>query len=168
MALVPAFWRRALLTGLGIAAVNLALIPLAPGGEAVPPDLLYCLIVAWALRDPASVTLWIVLPLALLADVMLSRPPGLGALGLVLAAETARAHAAQLRNLPFLLEWLLAVAGFALILAGIQFALRITFADAPGLEAHARYLMATALSYPVVALAIGWGMRLRPVRETTP
>jgi len=161
---IPAALRGLLLAGLGLAAVQSALIPLAPGSGLVPPDLLYCLIVAWALRDPATVPLWLVVTLGLFADVMLSRPLGLGALGLVLAAEVARGIGAHPRGMPFLLEWLSAVAGFAIILAGTHLVLRLSFAEPPSGLASAHYLAATAIAYPIIAMVVARGVGLRAAR----
>lgn len=158
---VPPFWRRVLAIGLGIAAVQSALIPLAPGSGMVPPDLLYCLLVAWTLRDPRSIPLWLVLALGLFADIMLSRPLGLGTLGLVLATEVARRNAGQRRATPFLVEWIAATVGFALILTGIDAILRLSFADAAGFVALSRYLTSTCIAYPIVAMVVAWGVGLR-------
>jgi rod shape-determining protein MreD len=161
---IPGVIRLLLLLGLGFAAVQSALIPLAPGSGLVPPDLLYCLIVAWMLRDPSTVPLWLVLALGVFADLMLSRPLGLGALGLVLAGEAARS-ASRTRSIPFLLEWAGAVAGYALILLAINAVLHLSFADPPGVLASARYLAATALAYPIIAMVVARGVGLRAQRS---
>ena len=158
---IPAPLRIMLLAGLGIAAVQSAMIPLSPGSGLVPPDLLYCLVVAWAVRDPATVALWLVAALGLFADTMLGRPLGLGALGLVLVAEVARGVGAQRRGPPFLLEWLAAVAGFALMLAASHVVLRLSLVEPPGLAASARHLVATALAYPIIAMVVARGVGLR-------
>ena len=112
-----------MLLGLGFMAVLAVMIPLGPGGELVAPDLLYCLLVAWVVRRPARTPLWAVVALGLFADVMLSRPIGLGALALMLAVEAFRRRALLFHGAPFLLEWAAAVAGFALMLAGMHLAL---------------------------------------------
>ncbi len=161
---LPRFAETAVLAGLGIVAVQAPLIPLGPGGGLVAPDLLYGLVVAWVIRRPKTTPIWIVLALGLFADLMLSRPLGLGALGLVLAAEWFRARAARFHGVPFLIEWLAAVAGYAVVLAGMKLALEITFADPPGLGALLRYLLATALAYPLIVFGLTWCLRLRAPR----
>lgn len=163
---IPAPLRSVLLAGLGLAAVLSAMIPLAPGSGLVPPDLLYCLMIAWAVRDPATVALWLVLVLGVFADVMLARPLGLGALGLVLAAEIARGAGAQRRGPPFLLEWLAAVAGFALLLAASHLVLRLSLMEPPGLAASARHLAATAIAYPIIAMVVARGVGLHGAPAT--
>jgi hypothetical protein len=96
-----------------------------------------------------------------MADILLSRPIGLGARGLLLAAEVAGRKAATFRDLPVPDEWAAAARGYAAILAGICALLRLTFAETPTLHDLLRYLVATTLAYPLVALAVAWGVRLR-------
>lgn len=162
---LPRWSQRLLLPPIALVAICLPLIPLAPGSGVAPPDLLFCLIVAWTIRQPAAVSIWLVLGLGLLADLILSRPVGLGALGLLLAAETARIEAPRLRGRPFLLEWLAVMLGFALMLAAIALALRVSFADGPGLPALLRHLAATALAYPLVVGGLVWVLGLGAPRR---
>ena len=158
--------RTGLLLLLGIVAIHAALIPLGPGGVLVPPDLLYCLVIAWVLRAPDASPVWLLVGLGLMADTLLSRPIGLGALGLLLAAEVAGRNRTTFRGLPFPAEWAAATIGYGVILAGIYALLRLTFAEAPALHDLLRYLVATALAYPLVALAVAWGVRLRAAEAT--
>ena len=160
--------RTGLLLLLGVVAIHAALIPLGPGGMLVPPDLLYCLVIAWVLRAPDAPPVWLLVGLGLAADILLSRPIGLGALGLLLAAEVAGRNRILLRGLPFPAGWAAAAIGYALILAGIYAALRLTFAEAPAPYDLLRYLVATALAYPLVALAVAWGVRLRTAERAHP
>ncbi len=152
------------LLGAALVAMQLMLLPLAPGDGMVMPDLVYALVVAWVIRRPASTPLWVVLLIGRLAVVLLARPVGLGALALVLAAEVFRSRAVFFHGSPFPLEWLGAVAGFAAMLIGMRLALELVFADVPTVAAMLHYLAATALAYPVVALGLGWGLGLRMPR----
>jgi rod shape-determining protein MreD len=154
------FLRRLAFLALGIAAVYLPLTPLAPGADRVAPDVLYCLVIAWVLRDPAAAPLWTILALGLFADLMLSRPIGLCALGLLFASEFARNHGDILRGTPIVVEWIAAVLVFALMIACIGAVLRASFAPAPGFDLSLRLVVQTALLYPVVSLATALGMRL--------
>jgi rod shape-determining protein MreD len=158
---LPPLAEKALFAGLGVAAVYAALVPLGPGSGLVPPDLPYCLVVAWVIRRPATAPLAIVLLLGLFGDLMLSRPPGLGALGLVLASEVFRVRGRFLHGLPFPVEWVAATAAFATMLAAMQLALTVTLADPPGLAASLRYLLATALAYPLVVAGLVVCLHLR-------
>jgi rod shape-determining protein MreD len=155
----PVLRQLAFLT-LGIAAVYLPLTPLAPGADRVAPDVLYCLVIAWVLRDPAAAPLWAVLALGLFADLMLSRPLGLGALGLMLASEFARSRGDMLNGTPIVVEWIAAIMVFALLVAAIEAVLRASFTPAPGFDLSLRLVVQTALLYPVVSLATALGMRL--------
>ncbi len=145
---------RIALPVLGIIAIYAALLPFSPGSGAPVPDILYCLVIAWVLRRPASAPLAVVLVLGLLADFLLTRPIGLGALGLVLASEVIRGRSALLRGVPFVLEWLAAMLVFFCMLAAITLVLRVSFADAPGLGPLGWHIAATAAIYPFVALLL--------------
>jgi rod shape-determining protein MreD len=160
--------QKALLLGLGAAGIYAALIPLAPGTGLVPPDIVFCLVIAWTVRSPRAVPLWLILVLGLAGDVMLSRPIGLGALGLVLACEAMRVRAARLRAAPFPVEWAAATAAFAVVLAGQGLVLALSLVPGPGVAAGAACLLATALAYPVVAGALAWGLGLRGQRPAGP
>jgi len=157
----PAIETAAVLA-LGLAAIYLALMPYSLGAERLPaPDLVFCLALAWVVRRPAEAPLWAILALGLAADALLSRPLGLGALGLLLAAEAMRGNAASLGAGSIAVEWLSAALLFLAAALGAQVALQLTFAEAPGLGLLTRHVAATALAYPFVAalLALGLGGR---------
>lgn len=158
---LPPLAQNALLLGLGVAAIYAALAPFAGARDAPMPDLLFGLTAAWVIRRPQTASLWIVLGLGLLGDVMLSRPIGLGALGLLLAAEALRANARLLHGAPFVVEWLAVAACFALMLAGMRAALLLAFAEAPAAGQLLRYLASTALAYPVLVAGLAFGLGLR-------
>jgi rod shape-determining protein MreD len=160
---LPLAVEKALLLGLGVAAVYAALIPLGGG---TPPDLLYCLLVAWTVRRPVSSPLWVVVGLGLFGDVMLSRPLGLGALGLMLATEVFRANRTLLQGLPFPVEWLAASLVFAAVLAATQLVLLIALAGHPTAGAAVAYALTTALAYPLVVAGLTLGLRLRAPGRT--
>ena len=145
---------RAALPLLGLIAIYAALLPFSPGSGAPVPDILYCLVIAWVIRRPESAPLVIVLGLGLLADILLTRPLGLGALGLVLASEVMRRRASLFRGGPFIVEWIAAMLLFAATLAAVTLVLRVSFADAPGLGPLGWHLFATAAIYPFVALLL--------------
>lgn len=152
----------------GVAAIYFALVPLAPPGGWPTPDLLYCLIAGWVVRHPRSAPLWIVLGLGLFADFMLSRPIGLGTLGLLLTSETLRANAGFFNGAPFVLEWLAAAAGFAAILLGMRVIMELSFLAGPDLPTALRYALSTTLTYPLVAGTLHWGIGLRRPMRAAP
>lgn len=151
---------------LGVAALYASLLPQGFGAARAPsPDLIYCLVVAWVVRRPADAPLWAVLALALAGDVFLSRPIGLCALGLLLAAETLRANASLLRGTPFLLEWLVASALYLAIQGAIHLVLEAAFADGPGLRALLVAAGWTALAYPAIVLVLNALPRIETARR---
>jgi rod shape-determining protein MreD len=156
---------KAIFLGLGFVAVQAALIPLGLDGLLVPPDLLYGLVVAWIIRRRASAPLWAVLLLGLFADVMLSRPVGLGALALVVVSEWFRRRGRLFHNSPFPLEWLAATIGFAGIMAFMYLVLVLVVAPTPGLAATLRHVTATVLAYPLIVLGLTWCLNLRAPRS---
>jgi rod shape-determining protein MreD len=157
---LPAIVERAVFVGLGIVAVEAALIPLGPGSALVAPDLLFGLVIAWVVRRPATAPFWAIVALGLFADLMMSRPLGLGALGLMLASEWFRRRAARFRAGPFPLEWLAMTLAFAAVLGGMEVALALVLADGPGPAALARYAVTTGMTYPLIVLGLTWCLRL--------
>ena len=161
---LPSAVETLLYLGLGLVATVAPLVPLAPGGLLLPPDLAWCLTVAWVIRRPARLPFPAILVVGLLGDALLARPLGLGALGLLVLAEVFRHRAHLFWSAPFALEWLAAAAGFAAMLAAEQLALEIVFAEPPGLALTLRYVGATAVAYPFVVLGLVWCAGLRAPR----
>lgn len=161
---LPAVVETALYVGLGLAATVAPTLPLAPGGGLMPPDLAFCLTIAWVIRRPARLPFPAILAVGLLGDVLLARPVGLGALGLLVAAEAFRNRAHLFWSAPFPLEWLAAAGAFAALLAVEHLALEIVLAAPPGLTLSLRSLAATAVAYPLVVLGLVWVVGLRAPR----
>lgn len=161
---LPASIETPVLLAIGVAAVLAVTMPLGPGGALVAPDLLYCLLVGWVIRRPARTPLWLVVGLGLFADALLSRPLGLGALGLLLVVETFRRRAILFHGAPFVIEWVAAVAAFALMLLATNLVLGAVMMAPPGLGPSLRYLTATAVAYPLVVLGMTWCLGLRAPR----
>lgn len=157
--------RQSVFLILAIGAVYLPITPLAPGSDRVTPDLLYCLAMAWVLRDPDSAPLWIIVFAGLLADVLMARPLGLGALFLVLATEFARSHRDGLMTTNILVEWVAVLLLFCVCWFALLTVLRLAFSAAPDLDTTLRYFAETAFIYPVVSLSTALGMRLFGPRQ---
>ncbi len=156
----------ALTLALGMAAIYAALLPYSLSADRLPaPDLVYCLIAAWTIRRPSAAPLWAILLLGLAGDVLTSRPPGLGALGLLLGAEALRANAGFLRSGPFVAEWLAVAAVFAAMLVAMSVALHVAFLDGPGAGPLLGHAVVTALAYPFVAALLNWGVGMRAPRR---
>ena len=163
---LPPWAENALLIGLGVVAVQAPLVPLDLAGRLVPPDLLYGLVVAWVIRRPAATPLWIVVALGLFADVMLSRPLGLGALGLVLATEAFRVRAGRFSGVPFPVEWLAATGASRRCWPGCRSRSSWSSPQPPAIGTLVRHLVATALAYPIVVFGLTWCLGLRAARSS--
>lgn len=149
-----------LLPLIGVAATVAVTMPLDPG-RLMPPDLVWCLVIAWVIRRPARMPVWVAPLLGLLGDVLLMRPLGLGALGLMLGVEVFRGRAALFHGAPFVVEWAGAVLGYAALVFGMRLALAVTFADGPSLARLGLAVLATAVAYPLVVLGLTWCLGIR-------
>ena len=161
MSALPPLLERLAIAGLAMAAIYLALVPFGAPGAPPMPDLVYCLLAAWVIRRPARAPLWMVVGLGLVADLMLSRPLGLGALGLLVVSERLRAHTGLLHGHGFVVEWLAVALGFAVLLAIMQAGLLFVFADAPSVPVLLWYLATTVLAYPLVVAGLAGLIGLR-------
>ena len=164
---LPGFVETALYLALGLVATVAPTLPLSPGGALMPPDLAYCLTIAWVVRRPARLPFPAILAVGLLGDLLLARPVGLGALGLLVLAEAFRHRAHLFWSAPFPLEWLAAAGAFAALLAAEHLALSLVLSEPPGLALSLRSLGATAVAYPLVVLGLVWvaGLRAPSLRD---
>jgi rod shape-determining protein MreD len=157
----PSLAGRVVVVLLALLALHLPLVPVGhEPGRAALPDLVFCLMVAAVAWRPALAPLPLVLVLGLAADVLLGRPLGLGALGLVLATEMLRARGRGRGG--FAGEWLVASLLFGLVLAGMALLLALTFSAGPGVEPLTRHWVATMLAYPLIAALLRLTIRLLP------
>lgn len=145
---------RALFAGLIGTLAIARLMPVDAGQIGLPgPDLMLVLTFAWVLRRPSFVPAWLIVALFLPLDLLFQRPPGLGALIVLLAAEFLRGREGFSRGLPFPLEWAM-VAGVLLAMAGVtQIVLGIFFVPRPPLGLELLRALFTAAVYPVAVLA---------------
>ncbi|MXU64648.1 rod shape-determining protein MreD [Oceanomicrobium pacificus] len=154
--------RTASVTALGIAALLVHSAPLGISADArALPDLLYLLLAAWILRRPDTAPLWLVALLGIGADVLLGGPMGLGAATLLLGTEFLRMQARTQADRPFALEWLMVALVYAAMLFGRYIALKLSFAPVSAMSVYLWHLVQTALVYPLMVLALRFGMRLR-------
>jgi rod shape-determining protein MreD len=154
--------RTLLMIGAAVAALGLMLSPIRPGATGgVMPDLVTCLVILWVLRRPAQAGLLVIFGLGLLADLMLGRPAGLGALSLLLIGEILRGQVNVLRDLHFVFEWVVVM--ILLLCATLlqSMLLWVTLAPTPGLGSMIVATLATILAYPLVAVLARYGLGLR-------
>lgn len=131
------------------------LVPLPAGSGGLPgPDLLFCLTMAWVLRRPDLLPAGLVAVVALGADLLLQRPPGLWAVLMVLAAEYLRGRGQPGQEPSFGGEVMLV----GLLYAGMVLAnwtlLVLFLVPHPPLLAMLAQVPATLLAYPLMVLAL--------------
>lgn len=146
---------RLLFTCLILLLAFVQLLPLGPAAGKLPgPDLMLALTFAWVMRRPSYVPVPLLALLFLFLDLILQRPPGLGAALVVIGSEILRARQAVSRSMPFLVEWAL-VAAVLLALEGLdQIVLGLVVADRPPLGLGLLRALFTAGVYPLaVALS---------------
>jgi len=156
----------ALFVALALLVLLVKLVPLDLGGQTrlAAPDLLLCLVLAWAIRRPDLLPLPLIAAVMLLADLVLLRPPGLWAGLVVLATEWLRRRQRPLRAQAFALEWAM-VGAVMVVLAVAQWGvLAVMVVQQPTLGQQLLQVPVTLAAYPlvVVALHLGAGIRKRP------
>jgi len=158
-------WGGRLVFVTGIALLSfLKLVPLTFVPHIfLPPDLMFSLVLAFALRRPDFVPIWLVALVFLFTDLLLMRPPGLWSGIVVLSCEFLRAQEYRLRDLAFPFEWLF-IGGTMLIAFLAAYGVRsLTLLPVPTLGAFLSLLAATWLSYPVVVFICHKFLRVRHI-----
>ncbi|MFV0245975.1 MAG: rod shape-determining protein MreD [Qingshengfaniella sp.] len=158
---------RGLYAGLFALCVFVALLPLNTAPNDWPrPDLILALTLAWAMRRPADLSVALIAPLFLAADLLLERPPGLWAALLLIAVETLRGRRRRTRPLPPLTEWLIAALLIGVLALAFWAAQVLFLVRQPPLDSQMARAAVTALIYPAVAAFLHFGLGLR--RHTPP
>lgn len=142
---------RAAFTGVALLILLGNLLPLQTTPRSwAAPDLLFCFAMVWSVRRPDFVPLPLLAGLFLLADLLLSRPPGLAAALMLLACHDLQAHMRQLRSASFLAEWLRAAILIVAAMIGARLILIVLLVPVPPLSLTAFQIGVTILSYPLV------------------
>ncbi len=160
---------RAVFLGLMALLMFVHLLPLNPGPGRFPgPDVFVLVTFAWVLRREEYVPVWLIALVFLLADFLFMRPPGLWAAAVVLASETLRARASQLRDQSLFVEWFTVAATITAMFLAYSLVLAIFLVDQPGLGLTLIRLISTILVYPIaIALsARAFGVRKMVGGET--
>ena len=160
-------WRIAVLRLLYIALAALCItLPLVTLDYSVdrrlPPDLLFALSIAWIVRHGRSANMPLVVGMALLADFVLMRPIGLGAVMMLLTSEVARNNARILRDQGFVLEWITFGIGLGLMMLAQNLLLALSLSETPSLGDIGQILLATIVCYPFIVALLHYIIRLRP------
>jgi rod shape-determining protein MreD len=154
-------YRAAFAVLIGLLAI-VRLMPLDVAPAPLPgPDVILAVTFAWLIRRPAYVPAWLIAGLFLLLDLLLQRPPGLGALTVLLATEFLRRRHAATRALPFLLEWAVVTGVLLAMVAAMQAMLALTLTPRPPLGLDIIRALFTAAIYPAAVGATAWLFRVR-------
>ncbi len=114
------------------------------------PDVITLLIFAWALRRPDYVPAWFIAALALLADLIFQRPPGLWAALTVVFAEGLKSGERRQRETNFMMEWLSVAVSLGVMTLIYQLAKVLLIIEPVGWVLAISSALASILFYPVV------------------
>jgi len=144
------------------------LLPLdGPAGGWPPPDLIAALVIAWTIRRPDLLPVWLIAAVVFLADLALMRPPGLWSALVVLASEALRQRSRALQTLPLIWETLLAGAVLAGLVMMHWLVLAALLVQQPALWQLMLQVPLTLAVYPLVVAVLHGplGLRKQPVPE---
>lgn len=139
--------------GVTVTLIGILILPLDTRPVRIPgPDLLMCLTFAWIQRRPDFVPPLLLVGMALLADFLLMRPPGLWTLLLFLGAEYLRGRNDNDTEQTFLEEWLFTTA--VIIAITLLNALLLSIFAVPhiALGKAAIAMVMSIIFYPLVVL----------------
>lgn len=130
-----------------------SLLPFGSGEGGMPgPELILCLTLAWVLRRPDYVPIWLLVPVLLLEDALFMRPLGVWTLVTFLASEYLRRRVDQSEAMPFLAEARIVAMVIAVAFAANHLVLILLVAEPPPVLGQALHALATIVFYPAVAV----------------
>lgn len=145
------------------------LIPIAPSATfAFSPDMILGLTLAWVARRPDYTPIVLIAVTGLLADLLLSRPPGLWAALMLVLSEYIRNRGHRMRTAGFVWEWVRVAAGIAVIFFANRIALGVLLIDVPPLGASLKQYAATVVIYPllVAVSSVAFGISYPDIGDT--
>lgn len=149
---------------LTLAVIFFQLLPL----ETTPrrwtgPDLVLLISFAWALRRPDYVPAYLVGLIALMADLMLQRPPGLMAALVVIAVQTLKKRSRLLRDQGFAVEWLTVASTLLAVMLAFRLVLTLTAVPQAPMGLTLIQLVMSVVCYPAVAALSHFAFGVRRV-----
>ena len=155
---------RLLFCGLILFLAFLQLLPLGAGSGRLPgADLTVALTFAWVLRRPSYVPVPLLAVLFLFLDLLLQRPPGLGAALIVVGSEFLRSRRDISRSMPFPVEWAMVTAVMLALVALNQVALSLAMLQRPPLGLALLRSLFSAAAYPLVVVVSHYVLGVRSV-----
>lgn len=145
---------RALFSAVILGILLIHLLPLETQAERwIGPDIILAVTFAWGFRRPDYVPAVLVGLLALTADALMQRPPGLYAALLVLGVESLRLRTQANREISFMLEWLIVSGTMVGVFVLYRLAHAVFFMVPTPFGASLLQLIITIAVYPAVVLA---------------
>jgi rod shape-determining protein MreD len=126
-----------------------------------PPDLLVAVTFALVLRRPDYVPASLVVVIFFIEDTLSMRPPGLWTVIVLLGTEFLRSRVALVREMPFLVEWLMVSVVLGAMGIAQYLVLSLFLVPQPGFPVTAIQIAGTLVVYPAVVLATRWLIGLR-------
>ncbi len=159
----PIWGHRMIFVAVAAVLIFLHLLPLHPAaaGSLPGPDLLLCLVMAWTMRRPEYLPVWLLAAVMLLEDFLLMRPPGLWTALVVAAAEFIRSRIALTRELNFGVEWLLVACLMLAVFVAYRVIFAIVFLPQPEFGYAVIQVLWSILFYPAVVAVSRYVLDLR-------
>ncbi|MEF3048259.1 rod shape-determining protein MreD [Pseudotabrizicola sp. L79] len=127
------------------------LLPMgSEAGDWPGPDLLLCVIFAWATRRPDYLPVWLLGAVLLMEDMLLMRPPGLWTALVIVAVEFIRNRVTLTRELTFMVEWALVAALMVACLLAYRLVFTLSFLPQAGFGFAMMQTLWSILCYPLV------------------
>lgn len=146
---------------LGMVLITIDLLPLGGMVGMWPgPSVLLCVTLAWTLRRPEAMSVWLIALVILIEDFLLMRPPGLWTALTILATEFLRRRAAFTREVNWIGEWVLIAALVLAMSLGYRFVFTAAFLPQVPMGYAMLETVATILCYPVVVVISTYGLGL--------
>lgn len=137
-------------------------VPGLPGaGHPLTPDILFCVTIAWLVRQPDHLPPIMLVILYLLRDIVLGQPVGLWTSAMLLAGLAAVMLRGWLMTRSFITEWAVAMVLHVSVLLFVSIVLTVALLPGISIEFLGASVLATALAYPLVALFIRYVCRIR-------
>ena len=144
---------RLLFLSIAFLFLFIRLLPLGAAPGSFPgPDIVLCLTLAWMMRRPDFLPVWLILAVVLAEDLIIMRPPGLWTALVVLATEFLRSRIALTRELSFAVEWLLASGLMIAMLLAYRLAFTLALLELPPFGFSVVQVLWSILAYPVIVL----------------
>ena len=145
--------------------IFIKLLPLSTMPSSFPsPDLLFVFTAVWIMRRPNFAPVWLIVPLALLADFLFLRPPGLWAAISLVGYEFLRNKRLGPSEIPVIGEIPLAAGCFVVMFVVYAVVLMTFGVPTPGFLPSVFHILMTIAVYPIAIVVTHFIFRVRRQR----